>query len=488
MTSPGPAMRTSVRLPSPREQHTFTYPLSMQASMPSVLPSPSAKSPFSKATGMWRSINSSTKSSGRFKWLRLVRKIANAASCCRVRLFFISKGTGPGAHPVGTSTPCGAFRCARPWAGSHRTLVIVRSYQQERRVLRETKEEEISPPLQVLCLARARTSSDAMPTARSGLVRLSSHGDGISIGGDEIGIGPAQAEYFVAGLPEHQLALSRTRKQVFDDLHMFCNPVWHRTEVGAKHHSVHTAHLNRGAQSNRVEPHAVDQDVGLEIVEGRPLVGVRPAGGRVADAVVIEVPIEFEASQDRRESAAHVDDQHLQLRVAIEYAGADHAGAVNGRVEGSANRLVEAVLHERLVPDRRHRWMDVHHEVIRFRKLPQPFRLRAVEEDAIGAVAVAGRNRNRLGAALVDHLLDDRPTALFERVCVGHQLELAGIAIPYLQVFVVQNLKGVVRADSKHVARKPFHLAAIAGKAESNAALAPLGHGVVQIEKFAIAD
>src|SRR5271154_3555777 len=106
----------------------------------------------------------------------------------------------------------------------------------------------------------------------------------------------------------------------------------------------------------------------------------------------------------------------------------------------------------------------------------------------IGAVAVAGRNRNRLGAALVDHLLDDRPTALFERVCVGHQLELAGIAIPYLQVFVVQNLKGVVRADSKHVARKPFHLAAIAGKAESNAALTPLGHGVVQIEKFAIAD
>jgi hypothetical protein len=37
--------------------------------------------------------------------------------------------------------------------------------------------------------------------------------------------------------------------------------------------------------------------------------------------------------------------------------------------------------------------------------------------------------------------VDDRPTALFERVCVGHQCELAGIAIPDLQVFVVQELK-----------------------------------------------
>jgi hypothetical protein len=52
---------------------------------------------------------------------------------------------------------------------------------------------------------------------------------------------------------------------------------------------------------------------------------------------------------------------------------------------------VEAVLHERLMPDRLHRWMDVHHDVIRCRKLPQPFRLGAVEEDAIRAVAIAGR-------------------------------------------------------------------------------------------------
>src|SRR6202051_4767405 len=46
------------------------------------------------------------------------------------------------------------------------------------------------------------------------------------------------------------------------------------------------------------------------------------------------------------------------------------------------------------------------------------------------AVSVAGRHRNRLGAALADHLLDDRPTVLFERVCVGHQREPAGMAIP----------------------------------------------------------
>jgi hypothetical protein len=56
-------------------------------------------------------------------------------------------------------------------------------------------------------------------------------------------------------------------------------------------------------------------------------------------------------------------------------------------------------------------------------------------------VAVAGRHHDRLGAALADHVLDNRPTSLFERVCVGHQRELAGIAIPDLQVFIVQELE-----------------------------------------------
>ena len=42
------------------------------------------------------------------------------------------------------------------------------------------------------------------------------------------------------------------------------------------------------------------------------------------------------------------------------------------------------------------------------------------EEGAIRAIAVTGRHRNRLGAALADHLLDNGPTVLFERVCVGH--------------------------------------------------------------------
>ena len=39
------------------------------------------------------------------------------------------------------------------------------------------------------------------------------------------------------------------------------------------------------------------------------------------------------------------------------------------------------------MPDRQHRWMDVHHDAIRRRKLPQPFRLGAVEESAIRAVS-----------------------------------------------------------------------------------------------------
>src|ERR1700722_18614314 len=41
-----------------------------------------------------------------------------------------------------------------------------------------------------------------------------------SSGADEIGIGQAQAEYFVACLPEHQFALGWVRKYVFDDPHM----------------------------------------------------------------------------------------------------------------------------------------------------------------------------------------------------------------------------------------------------------------------------
>jgi hypothetical protein len=40
----------------------------------------------------------------------------------------------------------------------------------------------------------------------------------------------------------------------------------------------------------------------------------------------------------------------------------------------------------------------------------------------------------------------------------------------------------------KQVPRNPVHLAAVAGKAEGDAALALLGHGVIQIEKLAIAD
>jgi hypothetical protein len=58
----------------------------------------------------------------------------------------------------------------------------------------------------------------------------------------------------------------------------------------------------------------------------------------------------------------------------------------------------------------------------------QPFSLGAVSEDAIRAATVAGSHGDRLGVPLADHLLDDRPTALFERMRVGHQLELAGNA------------------------------------------------------------
>ena len=92
---------------------------------------------------------------------------------------------------------------------------------------------------------------------------------------------------------------------------MLFDPVWDRTVIGAEHHSVRTAHLNGGSQSNRVEAHAVDQDVGLEVVGWRPLVLVRPASWRAADPLVVEAPSEFEATKDRREFAAHVDDQHL---------------------------------------------------------------------------------------------------------------------------------------------------------------------------------
>jgi len=144
---------------------------------------------------------------------------------------------------------------------------------------------------------------------------------------------------------------------------------------------------------------------------------------------------------------------------------------------------VEAVLHERLMPDRLHRWMDVHHDVIRCRKLPQPFRLGAVEEDANRAVAIAGR---QLPWRLADHLLHDGPTGLFEGVCVGRRYELAGIAIHDFHVFVVEKLETLVCAGLEQIPRKLRHLAAIGHEAEGNAPLALDRHDVVQIENLAI--
>src|SRR5271170_61816 len=127
-------------------------------------------------------------------------------------------------------------------------------------------------------------------------------------GGSEVRIDQAQTEYSVACLPEHLLARSRARQHVFDDLYMLFDPVWDRTVIGPEHHSVHTAHFDRGAQPDRVEPHAVHQDVGLEIVGWRPLVLVRLAGRRVADPFVVKAPIEFDATEDRREFDTHMDD------------------------------------------------------------------------------------------------------------------------------------------------------------------------------------
>ncbi len=77
---PGPAIRTRVRSPSPTGQYTFTYPLKMQASMPSVLPSQNTSASFWKATAMWRAISSSTRFVGRFKRQRLARRIVRTSS------------------------------------------------------------------------------------------------------------------------------------------------------------------------------------------------------------------------------------------------------------------------------------------------------------------------------------------------------------------------------------------------------------------------
>jgi hypothetical protein len=95
----------------------------------------------------------------------------------------------------------------------------------------------------------------------------------------------------------------------------------------------------RRAQSNRVETHAVDQDVSLEVVGWRPLIRVRLAGRRAADPLVVEAPTEFEACKDRCEFAAHVDDQHLQFRV----GGQTRRSRSSGRRLGSPRflRLVE---------------------------------------------------------------------------------------------------------------------------------------------------
>src|SRR6476620_1721065 len=68
----------------------------------------------------------------------------------------------------------------------------------------------------------------------------------------------------------------------------------------------------------------------------RPLVRLRPAGRRVADPVVVEVPGEIQASKDRREFAAHVEYQHVQLGAAVKHARDDHPGNGEGRIERTA--------------------------------------------------------------------------------------------------------------------------------------------------------
>jgi hypothetical protein len=93
---------------------------------------------------------------------------------------------------------------------------------------------------------------------------------------------------------------------------------------------------------------------------------------------------------------------------------------------------------------------------------------------------------NCLGAALADHLLNNRPTGLFECVCVGRRCELAGIAIHDIQVFVVKELATLDCAALEQIPRKPLHLAAIGNEAEGDATLALDRHGVVQIENLAI--
>jgi hypothetical protein len=63
---------------------------------------------------------------------------------------------------------------------------------------------------------------------------------------DEIGIDQAQAEYFVASFPEHQLALGWAQKHIFNDLHMLFDPVWHRTDVPVPPRCLSIARLSYG--------------------------------------------------------------------------------------------------------------------------------------------------------------------------------------------------------------------------------------------------
>jgi hypothetical protein len=73
-------------------------------------------------------------------------------------------------------------------------------------------------------------------------------------------------------------------------------------------------------------------------------------------------------------------------------------------------------------------------------------------------------------------------------VGVGHHREFAGVATHDLEIFIVQELDGIAGGYFKQVPRNAFYLATIAGKAEGDATLALLGHGVVQIENVAIGD
>src|SRR5262249_60428473 len=111
-----------------------------------------------------------------------------------------------------------------------------------------------------------------------------------------------------------------------------------------------------------------------------------PNAGASRTARTAEPQAEIEASDDRQQSAAHMCDRDLQVRIAVEQPRQDHARERHRGIERPPDQFIEFVLiHLPVVSDRYARRMNEERHLARLRPFPERKRVFRVDESAVPA-------------------------------------------------------------------------------------------------------